>query len=256
MKYPTLYGVLLLLILISVTYVSASHDNQESIFSELKIVKQIEQQIEEYEKTKGDFLLLFSSYKNHIPDFVLEMIKIIIQMIVSLLFLSLFRKTVILEGNLLINQTKDVLYRGFVIYLMGIALILIFTLSLVGFPFALFLLLISWIFSGLGEAALSVIVGEWMVEKMQSEGDIYIKFWLGLSMLQLLKNIPLLGAIGRIFMIPFLSLGMFAQVLLNEFLHISPIFIHEEYENERSSYGQERLYEIITKDLTKKGEKK
>lgn len=198
---------------------------------------------------------LFSHYTDDVPFFILELAKIVGKIVISLLFLSFFKRTIILQGNLLINQTKDVLYRGFVVYLMGIALILIFTLSLVGFPFALFLLLISWIISGFGETALALLIGEWVIKRVYIQEDIYIKFWMGIISLQLMEKIPVLGECINIIFIPVLSLGMFVQILANKLLGVTYAFIEDGYTNDLNPYNQEKLYEVITKNLKGKGRK-
>lgn len=196
---------------------------------------------------------LFSHYTDDIPFFILELARVVIQIIISLLFLSLFSRNVILQGIALIKQTKDVLYRGTVIYLMGIALILLFTLSIVGFPFALLLLLIGLLLSGLGVTALSVIIGEWILERIDLPKDIYIKFWLGIGILELAKSIPVFGEMASIFIIPLLSLGMVTQVILNKLLNVPNAFIEESYENNFNPYHQAKLYDIITQNLNGRG---
>ncbi|NLK21860.1 MAG: polymer-forming cytoskeletal protein [Epulopiscium sp.] len=198
---------------------------------------------------------LFLHYTDDIPPFILNLIKIVLQMLVSLLFLSLFRGTVLLEGFFLVRQSKEVLYRGLVIYLMGIALILIFTLSIVGFPFAILLMLIIWIFSSLGEAALAVTIGDWILDMIFKKGkkDIYIEFWVGLSLVQLIKNAPILGWVGSKFLIPLISLGMLSQVLINKLLNATYISTKDDNKYRASSYRQSELYNIITKGVKGKG---
>lgn len=196
---------------------------------------------------------LFSHYTDDIPLFILELARVVLQIIISLLFLSLFSRTVILQENALMNQTKDVLYRGTVVYLMGIALALLFTLSLVGFPFALLLILIDLVLSSLGVTVLAVIIGKWILQRMDIPKDMYIEFWLGIGMLELAKSIPVFRETVSMVIIPVLSLGMFVQVIINKLLNIPSAFIEESYENNVNPYHQARLYEVITKNLNGKG---
>lgn len=196
---------------------------------------------------------LFYHYTDGIPYFIIQLARAVLQVIISLLFLSLSGRTVLLQGIVLINQTKDVLYLGTVIYLMGIALILLFTLSLVGFPFALLLIIVGLLFASLGITALSVVIGEWILERMAISQDVYIKFWIGIGILELIKNIPVVGGMSRVLIIPLLSLGMFAQVILNKLLNVPIAFIEETYENKFNPYYQAKLYETITRDLNRRG---
>lgn len=254
-KFRISYGILLIIMVTAVVYRSIEYSTKEKRFSEFEIIKKVEEQIDEQEKTKGESLLLFSKYLDSIPTFVLELIKMSMETIISLLFLSLFRRTVISQEFLLIHQTKDVLYRGLILYLMGIAVILIFLLSLVGLPAAILILLMGWVFSALGESALSVIMGKWIIRPMDIKKDIYIEFGIGLTILQILKSIPIIGLAGNILIIPTLSLGMFAQLIIARMLNRSPMPINEYHENEINPYHQEKLYEVITHNLKKDGEK-
>lgn len=195
---------------------------------------------------------LFFYYTDDIPTYILELIKIVLQMMICLLFLSFFKKHVMLEGMLLINQTRAVLYRGLVIYLMVSALILIFTLSLVGFPIAIFLFFICWILSQLGKTALSVVIGEWVINKLSDKSDIYIEFWIGILLLQLVNTILLIKLSVNILFLPIISFGMFVQIIINKLFNTSYVIFNEEYENELNPYYQVKLYKLITKNIRRK----
>lgn len=197
---------------------------------------------------------LFFYYTDNIPTYIMDLIKAVIQMVISLLFLSLFKKTVIIQGKIIVNQTKDVLHRGLVIYLMLFALVLVFTLSLVAFPIAIILIITGQLFTQFGKTVLALVIGEFLINKINDKSDIYIKFWIGILLIQLIKLVPLLDWCGNLLILPFLSLGMFSQMLINKLTNSLCTADNTEYENELNHYYQAKLYEVITKNIRGKKE--
>lgn len=197
---------------------------------------------------------LFFYYTDNIPAYILDLIKMVVQMVISLLCLSLFKRSVILQGKILTCQTKDVFNRGLILYLMFTALVLVFTLSIIAFPLVLVLIAACYLLTQYGKAALALLIGEWLINKIAVKTDIYIKFWTGILVIQLMNFAPLMDWCGNIVLLPLISFGMLAQMIINQLTNSSYIVVNTEYEGELNFYYQAQLYEQITKNLRGKKE--
>ena len=78
------------------------------------------------------------------------------------------------------------------------ALVLVFTLSLVAFPIAIILIITGQLFTQFGKTVLALVIGEFLINKINDKSDIYIKFWIGILLIQLIKLVPLLDWCGNL----------------------------------------------------------
>jgi hypothetical protein len=196
---------------------------------------------------------IFSHYTDIIPPIIIQMARVSTRMIVGLLLLSLSGDFIQKQCVLLYQQTKEVLYSGVMLYLMNIALILVFVVSVIGFPIALLIIFTLWGITVIGETVLAVMIGRWLEKTIGIQWHIYLYFLVGSSVLQMIYSVPLLGELFTFIVSPLVAVGLFAQFLLEQW-----VFGHHfSYENhtEGGRFSKTAIYEIITKDLSKKGDK-
>ena len=103
------------------------------------------------------------------------------------------------------------------------------------------------------ESSFSPSYREWLINKIAVKTDIYIKFWTGILVIQLMNFAPPLDWCEYC-AITLISFGMLAQMIINQLTNSSYVVVNTEYEGELNFYYQAQLYEQITKNLRGKKE--
>ena len=108
---------------------------------------------------------------------------------------------------------------GLVLYGISIALMLVFTLSIVGFPIAALAFFVMSIFIFIGHAALSVMLGEFFVDKLNKTMNFYQSAFFGAVSVEIFKYIPYnIGWLYQYFILPVFALGAVAAGISNGYL--------------------------------------
>lgn len=192
----------------------------------------------------------FLKEKEELPRVIVLMVQILLQILIGLILISL-GKNFVEQGNMILYyQPYQVFREGGILFFMFSLLIGLFTLSLIGFPIALFFLLFLWLFSLLGQIIIGIFIG-WSVEKKVAlEWHIYIYYLLGTAILEVFKAIPALGCILRVIIIPWISLGILSRQYINKKID-HKVFKTIQHQ-ERVGANHKELYTIITKGIGNK----
>lgn len=204
--------------------------SQAKIYGQIyTLLGQVYKQPETYiEKEVHSLQPTFSSLKKiiPIPDFLQEAeelphimlltIRILVQILIGFMILSLHKKFIEEGSMILYHQRHQVFRSGGILFLMFALLIGLFTLSLIGFPVALLFILFLWVVSLIGQIMIAVCIGRIIEIKMKTEWHIYIYYLLGISIIQLVIVIPFLGYVFKLIGIPWFSLGILARQYINK----------------------------------------
>ena len=140
---------------------------------------------------------------------------------------------------------------GLIMYGVSIALMLVFILSVVGFPVAMLVLFIMSIFMFFGIAASSVMLGNFFAQRYKKDINIYQSALIGAIIIELFNYIPYIDWIFQYLILPVFALGVtsvgFSNGYLKKKLYQMP--------SEHTPYSQrDNIREIILKHS--EGEKK
>lgn len=192
---------------------------------------------------------IFREYEDTLPPFIVQMAKVFGQMILGLLFLSFWMNTLGQGSMVLSEQPVQVLKVGVTIFLMFVALILIFILSVIGIPIAILILFFGYILISIGQVSLAIFIGVWIEAKIQTQMHIYLYFLIGSAILELSKSIPVLGFLSSWLLIPVVSIGVLGQLVLNHWVYRIRFQVPFRKAPVEKTYRQRELYRMITEGL-------
>ncbi|MDR1531241.1 MAG: hypothetical protein LBS62_03500 [Clostridiales bacterium] len=113
------------------------------------------------------------------------------------------------------RETFAVFRNGLCLYLIVISLAAVFLFSVVGFPVAL---LLAFALAGvalLGEISLAIALGYIILKDYTDKINTYSNLLVGVIIIEMCKNIPVIGNALSLFVIPAAALGLVCKCLLN-----------------------------------------
>jgi len=137
---------------------------------------------------------------------------------ITMICISVKRSFIEQSGMAVMKEPLAVTAIGIAIYGVCIALMLVFVLSIVGFPIAVLIFFIMNIFIFIGYAALSVMLGTIFADKINKNMYIYQYTVIGAIIIEVFKFIPYIGWLIQYLILPILALGAIAIGFSNGYL--------------------------------------
>lgn len=157
-----------------------------------------------------------------------------------------FYKAFFQQGSvLIINDKKNVIKNGIIIYGLSIALIMLFFASVVGFGISFVLILMISVVIFLGKISLSIMIGYYITKKIIEHNNIYFNMITGYVLIELLQCLPYIGWLVSGISIPVITIGIVAQTIIN--LYVNKKFYEIPYLEVKvnNSFDKEKMYDII-----------
>lgn len=150
----------------------------------------------------------------NIPSKVLLLLLGILHMVAGFCALKMKKSQMEQGVMLLLDELPQVVKSGIVLYGMLLALLVISIYSVVGIPFAAFLLSVTEIIIILGRIPLAIFFGYLLMERLSVAGYTYLYFFIGGFFMLLCETVYGVGGAFLFFVFPVLAMGALFTLLL------------------------------------------
>ncbi len=190
-------------------------------------------------------------YKDKIPSFILILLMIFVKTFVCMIFFAL-RKGFFLQGSMTVIHDKSYIFKnGILSYIIFIAMIIVFLLSVLGVPISLMVFAVFYICIICGQVSFSLFIGNEVLSNTNKRFTINTKLILGVILLETLSFFPFIYYFIKFFVYPILFTGIFMTSVIN--VYIKKIFYNIPYvsENAIKHFDSNKIKEIIMKEIDK-----
>ena len=203
------------------------------------------------QRTTGGAL---AEYTDTVPPLMVQMAKVFGHIILGILFLSIWKNTLEQGSIVLEYEWKNVIKKGSVVFLMQITLILIFVISVIGFPVAILVFMSTYIFVTIGHVSFAVWVG-WKIEtRLEVRWHTYIYFLVGSTVVHLINSIPIVGWVMSLIVVPIVGIGVLVQLFLNRWIYKRKYPIPFCRVPVEEAFHKKIVYDLITEGLKSGGD--
>lgn len=157
---------------------------------------------------------ILALYQNGLFDIIMSVAAVCVTMLCIGVKRSFFEQA----GLALMREPVSVTAGGILWYGLGIALMLIFFISVVGFPVAVLVFFVIFVLIFIGQAALSVMFGEIFADKFNRVLGNYQAALVGALIIELFDYLPYVGWLFRFLIWPVLALGVLSAGISNGYV--------------------------------------
>jgi len=137
---------------------------------------------------------------------------------ITMVCISLRRSFIEQSGMAARHEPVAVAASGLILYGVCISLMLIFILSVIGFPVSILVFFIMSFFIFIGIAALSVMLGNFFAGRLNKVMYIYQSAFAGAIIIEIIKYIPYIDWMFQYLILPVFALGAVATGFSNGYL--------------------------------------
>jgi hypothetical protein len=140
---------------------------------------------------------------------------------------------------------------GIAAYGLSVALMLVFVLSVVGFPVAAVIFCVMSFFIFAGQASLGVMLGRFFAEKLHRKADIYNSAFIGAAAIEGVKYLPYIGWPFQYIAVPVLALGAVTAGVSNGYIKKRFYYLPPEIKSEIKTTNRKEIHDIICATMKK-----
>ena len=167
---------------------------------------------------EGSFFASVFIFYYNIPGWITTAAAALFRISVCLLTLRLRSETVKQGGGFILYKPLKVIGNGLLSYCLFMALILVFTNSILGIPLAIAILIIMWLMTLLGETALALAGGYLMLDSAGIQSNNFTYLAAGTLLIEFLRCAPILGYAVGMFLLPVICMGMISTLVYDGYL--------------------------------------
>lgn len=172
----------------------------------------------------------------------------IITAVAGYFILSFFTRKIEFSCCVISKKFSEVIKNGLLAYFAVFVLVCVFMYSVIGFPVAVLILVVSTIVCFLGFVPVAVYLGGVLQEVLNgNDRRIIFNYIIGSILILFCINVQVVGTTFWVFVFPVLSMGTMVTVL--EKVYTKEFDFMEEPSCKRSRADREKIKSIITKDL-------
>ncbi len=192
-----------------------------------------------------DIILIISK----IPLVALVFASGIFKVVIGLILLFIFKNTAEQGTMIMIKKPIKVIAIGNVVYILGLILFFIFTVSVIGLPVAIIIGILGYIISFLGGISLAIFLGYNICNMLNVSGYTYMYYMIGSFFMVLCQSVYAIGVAFSMYVFPVISIGSFIILLLNKFVFKMSYKIEFNTKREKEPFDRKKIKDIITKGL-------
>ncbi|MDR0999968.1 MAG: hypothetical protein LBL96_04070 [Clostridiales bacterium] len=179
---------------------------------------------------KGSFFSQTYGLIESLPRWVIIGLSSLLRMSVCLAVLLLKSNSVKQGAAFVLCEPLLTIGNGLLSYIIFMALIVIFIVSVVGVPLAVMFLALNWFLTLVGEAAIGLAAGFILYETLGQKFNVFTYAITGVFIIEVAQRVPYVGYAVTIFMLPVACIGAIVTLIYKGYLqkyHISGLFEDE-----------------------------
>jgi hypothetical protein len=207
--------ILLTVVLIAINMVvNLSAVNNITKTASMEIMQFINGGREEFSLVFKDFLDTESPLTNviaalnELPFWLMYICAVVVKLAICACVLSLRPGAFCQAGGFILYSPLKVLANGLFGYFAFLALIIVFLVSVFGIPVAVFLFMIFWTVTLLGEIGLSLVAGLLLLDSLKLRTGVYACMLLGVVLIEAIRRVPYLGYMVTMVLLPIICTGV------------------------------------------------
>lgn len=175
----------------------------------------------------------------------------LVQMIIGLLFLTIFRQSVTQGTDLMTKKPTEVIKSGIVLYCFFVSTIAVFVYSIIGIPIAAILFVLLNFFICIGGVPLAIYIGRLVEDWIGIQAKMPVHYLLGSFIMMVCESVFGVGNAFLFFIFPVLSLGE-AFLFFAECIFRRPAWKGNRITKEELAFDREKMRDIIKKGWREK----
>lgn len=249
MKKSTLWETIGICFIVSagIVYLRLNADYPEMIVS---IIGHVIKMAEELITALGLFEIV--QFFQKIPVIAIILILSIIQILLGLIFLAVFRRPMEQGTMILAKRLTEVIKFGLTLYFCFFTTSLLFLYSIIGIPLAAAIIIVMNGIISIGNVPVAIylgwLVGEWIGIRKR----ISIFYLLGSFMMMICESVFGVGNAFLFFVFPVLALGTSFLLFLDRCINGMRFPFDSHKEGKKSSFDRNKIKQIIEKGLEEK----
>ncbi|MDR3239290.1 MAG: hypothetical protein LBT44_04310 [Clostridiales bacterium] len=155
-------------------------------------------------------------------------------------------------GSFVLHRPLRVVGYGIFGYAAFLALILVFTFSVLGLPLAVLFFILCWLLTTMGEIALGLAAGFLLCDSLRIKASINTYTLFGVLSIEISRRMPYLGYWVSLLLLPIMCVGLIVTVVYEGYLkkNFCDLSIWTDGENKQK---RQKTKETILKGFEKKG---
>lgn len=172
-----------------------------------------------------------------------------VQMSIGFVLLLLLKRHMEQGAMILIENHGLVMKAGSTLYGMLLALLFVFTYSVIGIPVGAVLLLCGHIVVSIGKIPLAIFFGYLLMERLSIYGYTILYYFVGSFIMFFCESVYAVGGAFLFFVFPVLALGTFFTLILERIFYKMSYPIKFRTKASQEPFDRKKIRDIITEGL-------